>query len=164
MKENEDIKKNETIVLKEKSDNIDHFKFFSTKDWKYNIVSDKDAPVLYSRKAIYLFSCLFTVIFGGILLSINLKKVNRKDVIWIILGYSIAYTAITGYILIQLERYPLLTLLVSMLGSFALFNFFWKKYIGAETKYQTKPIWIPLIICIAIFSFFVWSIIVTGSY
>ncbi len=97
-------------------------------------------------------------------MSINLKRVNRKDVIWIVLGYSIVYTAISVSILNQFERNTILTLLVSMLGSFALYNYFWKKYIGAETKYQTKPIWIPLIICVAIFSLLLWAIIVTNAY
>jgi len=164
MEEKEEMKKDENIILEEKTDNIDHFKFFNTKDWKYNIVSDKDAPELYSRRVIYFFSCLFTVITGGILLSINLKRVNRKDVIWLVLGYSIAYTAISISILSQFERNTVLTLLVSMLGSFALYNYFWKKYIGAETKYQTKPIWIPLGICIGIFSLLAWAMIATGSY
>ncbi len=162
MEEKEKIKK-EDIILEEKIDNVDHFKFFNT-NWKFNIVSDENAPKLYSRRVIYIFSCLFTVVTGGILLSINLKKVNRKDIIWKVLGYSIAYTAISISILNQFERNTILTLLVSMLGSFALYNYFWKKYIGAETKYQTKPIWIPLIICVGIFSLLIWAIIATGSY
>ena len=162
MEEKEKLKK-EDIILEEKTDSIDYFKFFSTK-WKLNIVSDEDAPKLFSRRVIYIFSCLFTVVTGGILLSINLKRVNRKDVIWIVLGYSIVYTAISVSILNQFERNTILTLLVSMLGSFALYNYFWKKYIGAETKYQTKPIWIPLIICVAIFSLLLWAIIVTNAY
>ena len=164
MEEKDEIKKAESIVLEEKTDNIDNFKFFNTKNWKYNIVTDEDAPILYSRKAIYFFSCFFSVITGGILLSINLKRVNRKDVIWIVLGYSIAYTVISVYILNQIKTSSVLNILVCMLGSFALFNFFWKKYIGAETKYQTKPIWIPLIICVAITSLLLWAIIVTKAY
>jgi len=164
IKKMEEIKKDENIILEEKTDNIDRFKFFNAKDWKYNIVTYKDAPELYSRRVIYFFSCLFTVITGGILLSINLKRVNRKDIIWLVLGYSIAYTTISISILSQFERNTVLTLLVSMLGSFALYNYFWKKYIGAETKYQTKPIWIPLIICVAITSFLIWAIIVTKAY
>jgi hypothetical protein len=164
MEEKEEVKKDENIVLEEKKDNIDHFRFFDVKDWKYNIVNDKDAPELYSRRTIYFFSCLFTVFTGGILLSLNLKRINRKDVIWIVMCYSIVYTAISIYILSQFERNTVVTLLVSMLGSFALYNYFWKKYLGAETKYQTKPIWIPLIICVAICSLLIWAIIVTKAY
>lgn len=163
MVENEEIKKTENILLEEKTDNTDHFKFFD-RNWKYNIVIDEDAPILYSRKTIYFFSCFFSVVTGGILLSINLKKANRKDVIWIVLGYSIAYTAITTFILNQFKSNSVLNILVAMLGSFTLFNFFWKKYIGAETKYQTKPIWIPLVICISIIGLLAWIIIATDSY
>lgn len=162
MEEKENAKKEDSI-LEEKTDNIEHFKFFST-NWKFNIVSDENAPKLYSRRVIYFFTIFFTVITGGILLSINLKRVHRKDVIWKVLGYSIVYVAISGYILNQFERNTILTLLVSMLGSFALYNYFWKKYIGAETKYQTQPIWIPLIICVGISSLLLWAIIVTQAY
>ena len=163
MEEKEEIKKNQAIETEVKTEKNTHLNFFST-NWKYNIVSDKNAPELYSRRVIYLFSVLFTVITGGILLSLNLKKINRKNAIWTVLGYSVVYTAITGTILYQFERNTFLTLIVSMLGSFALYNYFWEKYIGAETKYQTKSIWIPLIIALAIFSLFLWAIIATGSY
>ena len=68
MEEKEEIKKDEKIIPVEKADNMDHFSFFDIKDWKHNIVTDTDAPVLYSRRVIYLFSCFFSVFTGGILL------------------------------------------------------------------------------------------------
>gem|GEM_PF-4651972 len=53
MEEKENAKKEDSI-LEERTDNIEHFKFFST-NWKFNIVSDENAPKLYSRRVIYFF-------------------------------------------------------------------------------------------------------------
>ena len=147
----EEIAGNDNVQLSEKSIIKQPLKFFST-DWKFNVVNDQNAPALYSRKAIYFFTSFFSVVFGGILMSINLKKVNRKDAIWIVLVYSVAYVVAQVLILSQFKMNGTLTLVVSMIGSFALYNFFWKKYIGIETKYRTKQIWIPLIIGVGIFS------------
>jgi hypothetical protein len=154
----EDITKTENLAINEMPPTKDPFSFFST-NWKFNIVEDQNVEALYSRKAIYFFTCVFSVIFGGILMSINLKKVNRKDCIWVVLSYTIIYSALMFSVLTQFERNTILTLLASMFGSFAFNNFFWKKYIGVETKYRTKPIWIPLIIGVIIISFFAWATI-----
>ena len=88
MEEKEEIEKDQIIENEIKIDNNTHLNFFST-NWKYNIVSDKNTPELYSRRVIYFFSIFFTVITGGILLSLNLKRINRKNAIWTVLGYSV---------------------------------------------------------------------------
>jgi hypothetical protein len=154
----EEITKTENLAINEIPPSKGPFRFFST-DWKFNIVEDLNVQALYSRKAIYFFTCVFSVIFGGILMSINLKKVNRKDGIWVVLSYSIIYSVVILSVLSQFERSTIFTLLASMLGSFAFYNFFWKKYIGIETKYRPKPIWIPLIIGVTIFSLIGWAAI-----
>jgi hypothetical protein len=145
----EEITKTQSVNINEPIATKDPFSFFST-NWKYNIVEDVNAPLLYSRQVIYTFSCLFSVIFGGILLSVNLKRVNRMDGIREVLAYSVAYTTTMFVILSQFQRNTLLVLLISMAGSFALYNYFWKKYIGLETKYRTRPFFIPLMIGLVI--------------
>ena len=160
MEENNQIQSNE---VQNESSQKNSFSFFST-NWKYNRVKDQEAPVLYSRLAIYLFTCLCSVIFGGILMAINLKIVNKKEGILEVLLYSIIYTVLMFLLLSQIPRNTLLTLLLSMLGSFALYNYFWKKYIGVDTKYRTKPIWTPLIIAIIIFSLLILVSVIGQRY
>jgi len=51
--------------------------------WNYKdlIVKDEDAPILYSRSHIFLGTALFSVLFGAILFSINLSKINKSKYI-----------------------------------------------------------------------------------
>ena len=130
------------------------FNFFST-DWKYNVVDNENAPVLYSRKAIYFFTVFCSVFFGGTLMFLNLRKLKNKQGQIFVAAYSILYGVITLSILGQFERSTILTLIVSMIGSFPLYNYFWAKYIGTNTEYKAKAIWIALIIALVILALFV---------
>lgn len=128
--------------------------------WKLNIVVDLDAPQLYSRQVINIFSILFSVLFGGILLAINLKTVDNKKAILPVLIYSTIYTVlmIIGLNMIG-GNTSVLTVSSNALGGIVLYNYFWGKHIGKDFKYRTKPFWTPLIIGIIIMSFFIWAII-----
>jgi len=134
------------------------FNLFIT-NWKYNIVLDEQAPNLYSRKAIYFFTSICSIFYGGTLMFINLRKMKNKQGQIVVAIYSILYGVITVSILSQFERNSLLTGLVSMLGSFPLYNFFWGKYIGKETEYRAKSVWKPLIIALVLLAFFAIIII-----
>lgn len=129
------------------------FSLFST-DWKYNVVDNENVPVLYSRKAIYFFTVFCSVFFGGTLMFLNLRKLRNKLGQIIVAIYTILYGVISFTILAQFERSTILTLIVSMIGSFPLYNFFWEKYVGRATEYKPKPIWIPLIIALVILGLF----------
>ena len=109
-----------------------------------HIVADPDAPLLYSREAIWWFSVLFGSIFGSMLLALNVD--NRKQKIMVIsLGVLFSVLAVLsgtfriGYVF-----------LINSTGAYVLNTVFWKKYIGIDTKYRAKPIWIPLIYTIII--------------
>jgi len=124
-----------------------------------NLVRDEDAPPLFTKRAIYGFSVFFTVIFGAVLLAINLKE-NPKARTFVIL-FGIAYTSFAIYILNIMERSTSLTLLVNMVGAAALNSFFWDRYIGKNTSYRAKQVWKPLIISILIAIPFIWAAVIT---
>ena len=130
-----------------------------SKNWKFNVVDNLEAPELYSRKAIYFFTVLCSVFFGGTLMFINLRKLKNKQGQIVVATYSILYGVITLAILNQFERNTILTLVVSMIGSFALYNFFWGKYIGIKTEYRPKSIWVPLVISLILLSIFTIAIL-----
>jgi hypothetical protein len=132
--------------------------------WKINIVDDVNAPQLYSRQVINIFSILFSVLFGGILLAINLKTVNNKKAIFPVLAFSVLYTGLVVFILNLIPgSTTTLTVVFNLLGAIVLYNFFWGKYIGKEFQYRTKPFWIPLVIGVAIFGLFLWAAIAENS-
>jgi FtsH-binding integral membrane protein len=149
-----DNQQQDTTELKISDNNErNSFSFFST-DFKLNVVDKIDAPELYSRRAIYFFTIFCSVFFGGTLMFLNLRKMKNKQGQIIVAIYSILYGVISFTILAQFQRNTILTLLVSMIGSFPLYNYFWGKYVGTITEYKAKSIWIPLIIALVILGLF----------
>jgi hypothetical protein len=148
---------NESVVKKRDSES---WSWFLPK-WQQNIVSDIAAPQLYSRQVLNIFSILLSVLFGGILLSINLKAVgNRKKILPVLLfslGYFIFTFLIVGLAWGSLERrISIIIVGLNAIGASFLYNYFWAKYIGIDFKYRTRPIWIPLSIGVAIASMLLW--------
>ena len=72
------------------------------KDWKKNVVTDEDAPEYYSEKAIYMFSVLFSMIFGAVLSAINFAKSDDKKGVMEVLGFGVGYTSLEIWILTQI--------------------------------------------------------------
>lgn len=128
---------------------------------------DENSPVLYSEKVIYSFSILFSVIFGAVLFSINLKEVDKKKGILPVILFSILYTALSIYILNLANLGNAGTLVFGALGAVIINNLFWNKYIGKGILYKKKryikPLIIALIIFIPIIVLMVWSMTVTGQ-
>jgi hypothetical protein len=61
-------------------------------NYKYNLVEDPKAPLLYSKRAIYIFTVLCGALFGSIMLAINSGKVkNYNGILWISL-FGIVFT------------------------------------------------------------------------
>jgi hypothetical protein len=111
-----------------------------------SIVTDPNAPLLYSKGAITAFSLLFSTIFGAVLLSSNINDTKKK---WIVIGFGIIYTAITITI-VNLVPERFLILVLNIGGGLGLTTIFWNQYVGKEIKHRAKSIWKPLIISIII--------------
>jgi len=136
--ENIEEQTEEKIKLKEST----HYD--SLKGWK-KITKDIDAPEYYSQTAIYMFSILFSVLFGAVMMAVNLKIAGKRWGTPILFG--LAFTV--GFIFLgQVFPNPStgLSLIVNAVGVAILYQIFWNKHIGKNTQYRAKPIWIPLII------------------
>jgi len=121
--------------------------FSSSKSWGKYIVTDPEAPLLYSKFAVSSFSFFFSAIFGAILLALNVEnKTNKIKVI----GVGVLFTTIV--ILVgSLSSLPILYVFgINGASSYLLSTEFWNKYIGRETKYRAKSTWRPLLVLIAI--------------
>ena len=130
-----------------------------SQNWNFNVVENTEAPQLYSRKAIYFFTIFCSVFFGGTLMFINLRKLRNKKGQIVVASYSILYGVVSLAILDQFERSTIMTMVVSMIGSLPLYNFFWQKYIGLNTEYRKKSILVPLMISLVLLSLFVIVIV-----
>ena len=133
--------------------------FESKSGWKNNVVTDENAPQFYSQKAIYLFSVIFSVVFGSIMMAINFRKTESKKGFYEVLIFGVLFIIFQVSILSMIPRNTFFTYGFSAIGAFILDHYFWRKYIGGETRYRTKSIWIPLAIGIGILGIFMYFVI-----
>ncbi|MBT2563204.1 hypothetical protein J7E50_14480 [Pedobacter sp. ISL-68] len=133
----------EKIRLKE------NVQYDSLKGWNKNVIKDIDAPEFYSQTAIYVFSILFSVFFGAVMMAINLKNAGKRWGTPILFGLLFTFGQIN---LAQFIPNPSMgvSLIINAVGVTIMYQIFWNKSIGKDTKYRAKPIWIPLIIGIII--------------
>jgi|SRR5665213_1634004 len=112
--------------------------------WNNNQVEDPDAPSMFSKRAIFAFSVLCSVLFGSILLAINISKTpNRDKAFWVVL-YGVGFIFLQA--ILSGGYNPIFTILTNIAGAYIMDNFFWNRYIGNATLYRARPIWIPLLI------------------
>lgn len=135
--------------------------------WKKNIVDDPAAPLLYSPQVVFVFSVVFTVIFGAVLLSMNLKDRTAR---FIVIVYGVVYSVVAGIVLYNLPISNTgITIAVNGVGALLLVPYFWDKYVGADTKFRTRSFWPPLIIsfilvALIICAFFSFLFAVNGGF
>ncbi|MDN5287194.1 MAG: hypothetical protein JWR38_3468 [Mucilaginibacter sp.] len=137
--------------------------------------TDDDYVDIYSKRAILGFSTIFGVIFGGVLLMLNLKAAGYKKEIGQVLIFCIFYHFLSAFLLsstgikinpatlkagaagAQLSFEELkpslllfaITLVINVIGGLVLTKYFFKKYFPDE-DYYPKPIWTPLLVSILI--------------
>lgn len=128
-----------------------------------NIVDDFNAPKLYSRFSIRFFAILFSTFFGGILLSINLNRLGKKWEIFYVMAFSMLYSYGVFYAAtLYPERTTTLTLILNLLGSLILEEFFWKRLIGKHFKFRRQSVRGPLIIGIGISILLIYTMMSGG--
>lgn len=129
-----------TVKIKEENQN----------PWTKNVVNDQDnVPVLYSQNAIYLFSVLICVLFGSYMLAVNCGEVGKRK--WPVILFGIIYTILSVVVIGYFEKHIFNAYTCNILGVIIMYQFFWKRYIGDETKYKAKSVTKPLIIALIIF-------------
>lgn len=135
--------------------------FFS--NMNQNVVKDEDAPFFYSQRAIWIFSILFSALFGAILLAINLSKTESKKGVTLVIVFGVLYTAAVIWFLNATNANSSGAYLFGMIGAIALRYLFWDRYIGADTLYRARPVWVPSIIGVLLSALFVLAIVYGGQ-
>jgi len=120
-------------------------------------------PNLYSMRSIQIFSVLFSVIAGGILMAINFNRITQKSEALKVIGFSFAYTILSFIIFSILgTQSPFLTIILNLLGAFLIDQLFWKRVLGSEFRYNAQQIWTALIIAMLLISPLVYYVIKSG--
>ncbi|MCH4822247.1 hypothetical protein ML462_03590 [Gramella lutea] len=110
----------------------------------------KELPLLYSKRLILLFSGLFSILFGAVLMLSNLRKLGERKAYFQVLTFVIIYVTGLVYTLSSIKGGTNFSLPLNLLGGFILTEYFWNGYIGKETEYQKKS-WVkPALISLCI--------------
>lgn len=113
-------------------------------------VEDPEAPAYYSKRVILVFSILFSVLFGSVLMAINLSKTKEKGSAVMAVLFGLGFTFMMSFIGQRVNLGIAFTLLTGFLGAYLLDSLFWSKYIGNSSLYRPKPFWPPLLVGMAI--------------
>ncbi|WP_035565061.1 hypothetical protein [Hymenobacter sp. IS2118] len=111
-------------------------------------------PALYSPITIILFSIPFTFLAGGVLLGLNLWRLDRKRALVGLVAFIVAYVVLGGLFLMYwaLPRYGLSSWygpLFNLPAVLAYVLWFWPRTIGT-TNYRSRS-WFPaLLVCFAL--------------
>ncbi len=122
-------------------------------------------PSLYSVRAIQLFSVLFSVIAGGILMAINFNRTTQKSEAIKVILFSIVYTIVSVLIINSLgTQSPILSVVMNFIGALLIEQFFWKRVFGSEFRYNKQQIWGAMLVAIILISPLAWYAYKSGAF
>jgi len=124
---------------------------------------DPDAPEYYTKRIIVIFSMLFSVFFGSIMMAVNLSKTQNAAKAVLAVLYGFAFTAVVAIIAANYNINTGIAIISGYVGAYTMELLFWNRYIGATTVYRPKPFWIPLIIGLSLSVALIYLIIKYGK-
>ncbi|MBF9223746.1 hypothetical protein [Hymenobacter ruricola] len=115
--------------------------------------ADPDAaagPALYSPAAIVLFSLLFTMIMGGVLLGMNLYRLGQKRAALGLAVFVLAYVFVGSKLLeplmLSLGMSPLLGGVLFNIPAALLYGLWvWPRYVGG-ISYRSRSVLVPVLL------------------
>jgi hypothetical protein len=148
--------------------NIKKQEQIKTIDKEKNYTNDPNAPRLFPKWSIWLFSILFAPIFGGVLMAMNFYETKQKKDIGLVLGFSIIFTAVVIYLVNEIRQTTgtsyNITLFLNSIGGLVLDQYFWNIRIGKNLKYRKRSLLIAFIISTVILGFMIWAAITSGEF
>ncbi|MCF8231600.1 MAG: hypothetical protein K9J27_05365 [Bacteroidales bacterium] len=107
-------------------------------------------PQLFSIRAIFFFSMVFSTFFGSLIMAFNLREMKQKTAILPLVSFGFIYTATIASISQHMQSVAwFLAIALNAVGAFIIIHFFWNSYIGQQ-QYNKRSITIPLLIGIGL--------------
>lgn len=119
-------------------------------DQEHLVTDDVNAPLLYSRRAIFLSTVFMGALFGSILMAINIRRNNYQGIVPVLLFgalYTVSLIILTAN---NPTSIKLLTIPMALLAGTIIADYFWPKYIGKETIFRRRSVLIPVIIWLVV--------------
>lgn len=121
---------------------------------------ENNLPKIYSKNAILGFSIFMSVVFGGVLLFLNLIAIKKKKEAYFVLGMSILL-AVLSILMINVLETPngSLAYIFGLIGGGILSFYFVPKYFPNEDQYPKKSLWKPIITALIIMIIIVYLLL-----
>ncbi|RYZ98413.1 MAG: hypothetical protein EOP47_19385 [Sphingobacteriaceae bacterium] len=102
---------------------------------------DENYVELYSKRAIWGFTIFFSTLFGGILLTLNLRAAGYKKAALTVFLFSLGYTMLAVLLVNYLgTTNNFAGMFFNIVGGAILTEYFFKKYFP-DDDYYPRPIW-----------------------
>jgi len=123
------------------------------------LTEDLNAPRLHSKRVVTLFSAIFSIIFGAVLMMYNFNQLGKIKARNLVFTFGIIYT-IGTILLINLLSFPgNFVIIINLIGAYIMTEYFWNEHLGKEIKYRKRS-WVkPAIISTIITIPFVLALI-----
>lgn len=149
----EEIKEEHNEVKKEDPDHKAEDPLHEIKKY-LNISKQPKLPVLYSKRAVYIFSFLCSTLFGGILLIHNLIKINHKRAVFPVLFFSLVFPVFGASALayFSAKGYDQSTvfIIINFIGGLIISGPLWNSVIGKLMPYKSKNVWKPTVVAVVV--------------
>ncbi len=118
-----------------------------------------EVPSYYSRIAIVIFTIIFSAIYGGVLLSMNITEKRTR---WIVIVSSILYTLGSITFVRQVTSLDELVGLANLIGAILLAHPVWNICIDNETTFLPRPFGKLLLISIFVYTALILAIMLAN--
>jgi hypothetical protein len=128
-------------------------------------VIEISVPTLYSVVSIMVFSVLFSVIAGGIMMFVNFRRTGHKAESFKVLGFSLLFTLVSVIILsFAGSTSPVISVILNILGGYLIEQLFWNRVLGPGFLFYKQEVWTALLVALLAISPLVWFLIQSGAF
>jgi hypothetical protein len=107
---------------------------------------DPSAPLFYSQQAIFLFSLLFSPLFGAFMLCANIERTPARKGFFVAAAFGILYPVGESLLLRELgTRNLMLVTILNAIGAWMINGVLWPQFIGVSKVYQKRSPVYPVI-------------------
>lgn len=108
-------------------------------------------PIFYSKASILVAALVLSTFFGALLFVQNLIAAGKRRKVLPLLLFAGAWNMITFQVAWEFFlNHPLAYVIGNAVGGFILIFPMWRQHFGEIEDFETKTIWSPLLIIIAI--------------
>ncbi len=108
----------------------------------------EEQPLWYSQAAILGLGVLISPFFGAILLAMNFYRSESKKLVIPVIFYGMLIHTMNLFFFFTGKVSGITIIIVNVVGTILLVEFFWKKYLGTDNQYNRRSIWPAILVLV----------------